>query len=207
MAISPDGRWLASGGTFSRRALLILPLRRSLDALVKLDTDDEFLAHDQTIKLWNLSTGACEKTLTGHHASIYSLSFSAESTLLISGSGDGTVRVWDVLASPAVGGTTGTVVLGGRKKGDKEKKGKAGAVDGNTSFVFLPSLLHTISTSAIAYALPPLLALAVSRQETDESKFYSQDLLVTLATKRTPIIAVRFTPRNLCLAAGAIDSS
>lgn len=30
----------------------------------------------------------------------------------------------------------------------------------------------------------------------------SPDLLATLATKRTPIVEVKFTPRNLCLAAG-----
>ena len=34
--------------------------------------------------------------MTGHTASIYSLSFSAESTLLVSGGADWTVRCWDV---------------------------------------------------------------------------------------------------------------
>lgn len=32
----------------------------------------------------------------------------------------------------------------------------------------------------------------------------SPDLLATLATKRTPVLEVKFTPRNLCLAAGAM---
>jgi transcription initiation factor TFIID subunit 5 len=34
--------------------------------------------------------------MTGHTAPIYSLAFSAESTLLVSGSADWTVRCWDV---------------------------------------------------------------------------------------------------------------
>ena len=34
--------------------------------------------------------------MTGHVSSIYSLSFSAESSLLVSGSADWTVRCWDV---------------------------------------------------------------------------------------------------------------
>jgi transcription initiation factor TFIID subunit 5 len=34
--------------------------------------------------------------MTGHTASIYSLAFSAESTVLASGSADWTVRCWDV---------------------------------------------------------------------------------------------------------------
>lgn len=37
--------------------------------------------------------------MTGHLASIYSLAFSAESTLLVSGSADWTVRCWDVKSS------------------------------------------------------------------------------------------------------------
>ena len=37
--------------------------------------------------------------MTGHTASIYSLAFSAESSLLVSGSADWTVRCWDVKAS------------------------------------------------------------------------------------------------------------
>jgi transcription initiation factor TFIID subunit 5 len=32
--------------------------------------------------------------------------------------------------------------------------------------------------------------------------FYSTDLVATFPTKRTPIINVQFTPRNLCLVAG-----
>jgi len=34
--------------------------------------------------------------MTGHKASIYSLAFSAESSLLVSGSADWTMRCWDI---------------------------------------------------------------------------------------------------------------
>lgn len=34
--------------------------------------------------------------MTGHTASVYSLSFSAESSMLVSGGADWTVRCWDV---------------------------------------------------------------------------------------------------------------
>jgi transcription initiation factor TFIID subunit 5 len=37
--------------------------------------------------------------MTGHVASIYSLAFSAESSLLVSGGADWTVRCWDVKGS------------------------------------------------------------------------------------------------------------
>lgn len=42
--------------------------------------------------------------MTGHTASIYSLAFSAESSLLVSGGADWTVRCWDVKGS---GGSRG----------------------------------------------------------------------------------------------------
>lgn len=35
----------------------------------------------------------------------------------------------------------------------------------------------------------------------------SADLLATLATKRTPVLNVHFTPRNLCLAAGVMTEA
>jgi transcription initiation factor TFIID subunit 5 len=51
---------------------------------------------DQTLILWDLGTGKRLKTMTGHTGFIYSVSFNSDSTVLVSGSADGTVRVWDV---------------------------------------------------------------------------------------------------------------
>lgn len=50
-----------------------------------------------TIILWDLAKGTAIKRCRGHgKGGIWSLSFSAESTVLVSGGADGTVRVWDV---------------------------------------------------------------------------------------------------------------
>lgn len=51
---------------------------------------------DLVINLWDLGSGKRIKKMTGHKASIYSLSFSAESSLLVSGSADWTMKCWDV---------------------------------------------------------------------------------------------------------------
>ena len=51
---------------------------------------------DLTINLWDLGSGKRIKKMIGHKASIYSLAFSAESSLLVSGSADWTMRCWDV---------------------------------------------------------------------------------------------------------------
>jgi WD40 repeat protein len=54
------------------------------------------LATDLSINLWDLSSGRRIKSMTGHTAPINTLSFSACTTMLISGSADWTVRCWDV---------------------------------------------------------------------------------------------------------------
>jgi transcription initiation factor TFIID subunit 5 len=51
---------------------------------------------DLAINLWDLGSGKRIKKMTGHTASVYSLAFSAESSLLVSGGADWTVRCWDV---------------------------------------------------------------------------------------------------------------
>ena len=51
---------------------------------------------DTNIIIWDLGSGRRLKTMTGHTGFIYSITFNADSTILVSGSGDGTVRVWDV---------------------------------------------------------------------------------------------------------------
>jgi transcription initiation factor TFIID subunit 5 len=51
---------------------------------------------DRSIWLWDLGSSRAIKKLQGHRAPINSLSFSAESSVLVSGSADCTVRCWDV---------------------------------------------------------------------------------------------------------------
>lgn len=68
IAIGPDGWGLASG------------------------------SYDETIKLWDLSTGQLRYTLKGSWFSgtIRSLAFSTDEQTLVSGCGDGKIRLWDL---------------------------------------------------------------------------------------------------------------
>ena len=66
VAFSPDSRLLASGSA------------------------------DNTIKLWDVASGALKQTLKGHEGSVYSAAFSPDGRLLASGSEDRTIRLWDV---------------------------------------------------------------------------------------------------------------
>jgi transcription initiation factor TFIID subunit 5 len=94
---------------------------------------------DGLISIWDINTGKRLKAMCGHgKTGIYSLSFSQESNVLISGGADMTVRCWDVLRDPdaptasasesfgaGISGADGTTKLDGTGSGQKQKrKGK-----------------------------------------------------------------------------------
>ncbi|GAB4406528.1 MAG: hypothetical protein OHK0053_32810 [Microscillaceae bacterium] len=80
VAISPDGQILAVGGYLS------------------FNNDAEY----GRIRLIDLNTGRQKGILTGHTNVVYSLDFSSDGKYLASGSGDKSIRVWDMsLPQPA----------------------------------------------------------------------------------------------------------
>jgi DNA-binding beta-propeller fold protein YncE len=66
MALSPDGKLLATGG------------------------------YDQKVLLWDLTSGQPVATLDGHSGAVFDLAFAREGKLLASASADRTIKLWDV---------------------------------------------------------------------------------------------------------------
>ncbi|SMR63810.1 unnamed protein product [Zymoseptoria tritici ST99CH_3D1] len=84
------------------------------------------------ILLWNIATGRLEKRMRGHgRGGIWSLDWSVESSVLVSGGADGTVRVWDIQANKdAQGKVVGEGGAGTKIDGAGGVGGAAGAAGG-----------------------------------------------------------------------------
>jgi WD40 repeat protein len=50
---------------------------------------------DNSVRVWDASTGVELKELKGHTRSVNSVAFSSDGTRIVSGSDDNSVRVWD----------------------------------------------------------------------------------------------------------------
>lgn len=90
--------------TYENLMVLLLPQGNQHQHTLAFSPCGRFLASDSwtestrkvSIQLWDLATGEIITTFWGHFADISSLGFSSDSTLLASGSADGTILLWDI---------------------------------------------------------------------------------------------------------------
>ncbi|KAL2863948.1 putative transcription initiation factor TFIID subunit [Aspergillus lucknowensis] len=133
-----------------------------------------------SILLWDLGPGRLLKRMRGHgKGGIWSLSWSVESTVLVSGGADGTVRVWDV-AGPAHEPSQGRVVGEG---------GAGTKIDGNAS---------TANSTQTSSAVGPGIG-----KKKGKDVVVSPDQISAFPTKKSPVYKVKFTTMNLIIAGGA----
>lgn len=58
--------------------------------------------YDQSVRLWDIATGAIVKTFHGHFASVCDAQFNRHANFIVSGSKDGSIRMWDILSGLCV---------------------------------------------------------------------------------------------------------
>lgn len=110
MDFSRDGRILASASgdatlrlwdTETNQQIKTFGAKGGLTS-INLSANDQWAAAgcwDRAVNLWNTDTNSIQKPfagLFGHTKSIYAVAFSCDSTKLLSGSLDNTIKIWDL---------------------------------------------------------------------------------------------------------------
>lgn len=151
------------------------------------------------ILLWDLGPGRLLKKTRGHgKGGIWSLSWSAESTVLVSGGADGTVRAWDVTgpakeATPAAK-SDGTGTTAGKVDGANSAGG------GGTS---APSSNLNLTSGTAAGAPGVGAGGGGVHKKRGKDAVVTSDQISAFLTKQSPVYATKFTNMNLVLAGGA----
>ncbi|KAF7796405.1 hypothetical protein EIP86_007582 [Pleurotus ostreatoroseus] len=159
---------------------------------------------DWTARLWDVQRGSCIRVFIGHQDIVSTLAFSPDGKYLASASEDLSISLWDL----------------GSGKRIKKMTGHTASI---YSLAFSAESSLLVSGSAdwtvrcwdvkSAGGLPgknrengivngDVTENGHDPAEKQEESNQTVDLLSTFPTKRTPIINVQFTPRNLCLVAG-----
>ena len=149
------------------------------------------------IVLWNLETGRRKKRMRGHaKGGIWSLSWSVESSVLVSGGADKTVRVWDVLMeTPESYSSSGS-------KNDATKAAQADEADadgkGGKDKAPTDGALTTKGAGSGAKT-----SFGGGGKKKGVESAVSADLIGAFPTKESAVYKVAFTRMNLVLAGGA----
>jgi transcription initiation factor TFIID subunit 5 len=165
---------------FTSHTSAITALACSGDGKVLASADDT-----GAIILWNLATGKRLKQMRGHgKGGVWSLSWSAESTVLVSGGADGTVRVWDVYG-PAKEAAANKAAGEAGKPGADGSTGATGAAAGGASGAVM------------------LQGAGGGVKKGRKDAVVTADQISAFPTKSSPVYLVRMTSMNLALAGGA----
>ena len=95
--LSPDATQPALSETRVELLRTFTAHQNSVNALKLLSDGRRFVSAsaDNTIRLWNLSTGENLQTFTGHQAFVNAIALSPDERTFYSGSADGAILVWD----------------------------------------------------------------------------------------------------------------
>ena len=135
-----------------------------------------------SIILWNLETGHRIKRMRGHgKGGIWSLSFSVESTVLVSGGADNTVRVWDA----------------------EQAHSDGKAVDGAQAAATTAGQSNAASGGVAGATAAAVGGAAAAQKKKTKEAVTTPDQISVFPTKQSPVYTTKFSMANLVLAGSA----
>jgi WD40 repeat protein len=182
VAVSPDGRWIASATA------------------------------ENTVKLWNPVDGKPGPVLTGHTAAVTSLQFTPDGSRLVSGSVDKTIRVWNLEDGSLVARLDTPVPVNALTLPGDGTDVVTGGPDNFIRHWSLPASLSQpmtdIPQEANVLAVSPnreFLAMANAKGTVRIIEFWSGNLINTFKAQEAAISDMAFSANGFMLATASAD--
>jgi len=169
---------------------------------------------DNTIRLWDVHTGALLNTLEGHTLSVWSIAFSPDGAIIVSGSGDKSVRSWNAATGKGLHILEGhTDIVFSVAFGPDNIVASAG-LDGSVRIwdVYMGKLLsmiegHKSPVSSVAFSPDgDTLASASWDNSIRLWNIHTGELLSVLERRTEGVEAIAFSPDGSILASGCADN-
>ncbi|KAL7750605.1 Transcription initiation factor TFIID subunit 5 [Sorochytrium milnesiophthora] len=216
----PEGFYFATA-SHDRTARLwscdhIYPLRifaghlSDVDA-VKFHPNSNYIvtgSSDKTARLWDVQRGACVRVFTGHSAAVQCLAFSPDGKKLATAGEDKNIYLWDLAM-----GTRIKKMTGGHKAAiyslSFSREGTLLASGGADNSVRIWDVLKSgdedggVAGAGGGSAMAPNGLADGGAGKKRKKRAQIIDAIETFYTKKTPVVHVQFTRRNLLLGVGA----